>query len=370
MSAERNFSPDEYELLSAYLDDMLTVAERTALEARLAGDDALRAELEALRNTVSLIKALPVLKAPRNFTLTPEMVKSKTEPSTPSMVKSRTEPSTPSMSKSRTEPGRVIRFPISTAMSAAASFVFIIIGLLLLTSGQMLPTSAPPPIDRAVDNMDVAMQQDQVDTMPASAQMVTEETAEQESADMSVTSQRAMSTATISSATVGMMPMPTPTLSAMAQPHQPQMPAPMVMDMTATMDAESFAESAPVVAFAPTVDVVPEVMDVPPVDDVQESMADMTTMSMVTSPEVTPIVGVIEIMGNAISPTETENPVFDDNQQNGVTAFGITPTPEIATVTTTTDTVSSATITMIIGVALIIIGVIALIVTLWRWRKG
>lgn len=381
MSAERNFSPDEYELLSAYLDNMLTEAERTALEARLAGDDALRAELEALRNTVSLIKSLPVLKAPRNFTLTPEMVKSKTEPSSPSMVKSRTEPSSPNMSKSRTEPGRVIRFPISTAMSAAASFVFIIIGLLLLTSGQILPNATPPPINRAVENMDVAMQQEQLEVMPSSAQVITEETTEQESADMDAISQRAMPTTTLASATVGMMPMPTPTLfvmttqSAMPQANQPQMPAPMAVDMTATMSAESFAESAPVVAFAPTMDAVPETMDVLPVDDVaqnvaEDAMTDITTMSMVTSPEITPIPGVIEILGNAIPLTETLNTILYDNQQGGVAAFAITPTPEIAITTDISDSTSSTNITMIIGIGLIIIGIIAFIATLWRWRKG
>lgn len=376
MSAERNFSPDEYELLSAYLDNMLNEAERTALEARLVGDDSLRAELEALRNTVSLIKALPVLKAPRNFTLTPEMVKSKTEPSAPSMVKSRTEPSSPNMSKSRTEPGRVIRFPISTAMSAAASFIFIIIGLLLLTNGQILPTAAPPPINRAVENMDVAMQQEQLEIMPSSAQVITEETTEQESANMDAVSQRAMPTTTLASATTGMMPMPTTTLSvmttqsAMAQPNQPQMPAPMMMDMTATMSAESFAEVAPAVAFAPTMDAVPEAMDVPPVDDVQESMADMTTMSMVTSPEITPIAGVVEILGNAIPLTETLNTILYDNQQGGVTAFAVTPTPELNIVIPTTASTSSTNITMLIGIALIIIGIIVFGVTLWRWRKG
>lgn len=378
MSAERNFSPDEYELLSAYLDNMLNEAERTALEVRLAGDDALRAELEALRNTVSLIKSLPVLKAPRNFTLTPEMVKSRTEPSSPSMVKSRTEPSSPTMSKSRTEPGRIIRFPISTVMSAAASFVFIIIGLLLLTNGQILPTATPPPINRAVENVDVAMQQEQPDIiMPASAQIITEETAEQESANMDAISQRAMPTATFASVTTGMMPMPTPTLSvmmtqsAMAQPNQPQMPTTMAMDMTATMNAESFAESAPAMPFAPTENSTLGTIDVPPVDDVQDMMADVTTMSMVTSPEITPIAAIIEIMGNAIPPTGTvDNVLYDVNQQGGMTAFAITPTPDMPVFQPRPDSPSSIDITALIGIALVIIGIVVFIVTLWRWRKG
>lgn len=60
----------DYELLSAYLDDALEADERAALEARLETDAALRRELAALRQTVALIRALPTLKAPRNFTLT------------------------------------------------------------------------------------------------------------------------------------------------------------------------------------------------------------------------------------------------------------------------------------------------------------
>ncbi|MDX2078999.1 MAG: hypothetical protein SFZ02_21380, partial [bacterium] len=86
MSAEQNFSPEDLELLSAYLDNMLNEVERSALEIRLAQNEALRTELEALRATVALIKGLPTLKAPRNFTLTPAMVKGKTETGSPQMV--------------------------------------------------------------------------------------------------------------------------------------------------------------------------------------------------------------------------------------------------------------------------------------------
>ncbi len=59
------------ELLSAYLDGELNDTERAALEARLEADPALRAELEALRRTIALVRALPELRAPRNYTLDP-----------------------------------------------------------------------------------------------------------------------------------------------------------------------------------------------------------------------------------------------------------------------------------------------------------
>jgi hypothetical protein len=59
----------DYQLLSDYLDEALSSSERAALETRLGTDDELRGEYEALRQTVTLIQALPVRKAPRDFTL-------------------------------------------------------------------------------------------------------------------------------------------------------------------------------------------------------------------------------------------------------------------------------------------------------------
>jgi hypothetical protein len=67
-------SDDDAELLSAYLDDMLTTAERETLEARLAVDAFLRAELAALRQTVDWLNHMPSLKAPRNFTISADAV--------------------------------------------------------------------------------------------------------------------------------------------------------------------------------------------------------------------------------------------------------------------------------------------------------
>ncbi len=70
MSIERP-TPDELLTLSAYLDGELSSVEREALEARLAEDIELQAELEDLRQTVELVRSLPRLKAPRDFMLDP-----------------------------------------------------------------------------------------------------------------------------------------------------------------------------------------------------------------------------------------------------------------------------------------------------------
>lgn len=62
------------ELLSAYLDNQLSPAERAKLERRLETDSQLRAALDGLRYAKTTLGALPTVKPPRNFTLTPAMV--------------------------------------------------------------------------------------------------------------------------------------------------------------------------------------------------------------------------------------------------------------------------------------------------------
>lgn len=66
-------SPTErdLELLSAYLDNQLSVAERVSLDRRLQSDPALQAELEDLRATTAALRALEPVRPPRSFTLDP-----------------------------------------------------------------------------------------------------------------------------------------------------------------------------------------------------------------------------------------------------------------------------------------------------------
>jgi hypothetical protein len=70
----KNISMREWEALSAYLDGQLPVKERTRLESRLNQTPELRSALEDLRRTRSVLRSQPKVRAPRNFTLTPEMV--------------------------------------------------------------------------------------------------------------------------------------------------------------------------------------------------------------------------------------------------------------------------------------------------------
>src|SRR5512138_850897 len=64
----------DLELLSSYLDGQLSSSDAARLEARLRTDPEMRSILQDLRSTRSLLRRLPMRKAPRNFTLTPKMV--------------------------------------------------------------------------------------------------------------------------------------------------------------------------------------------------------------------------------------------------------------------------------------------------------
>jgi hypothetical protein len=64
---------NDAEAISAYLDENLAPREKEHLETRLRQEPALRSELEALRRTRDLLRSAPHFRAPRNFTLTPEM---------------------------------------------------------------------------------------------------------------------------------------------------------------------------------------------------------------------------------------------------------------------------------------------------------
>lgn len=68
----------DLELLSAYLDGRLNEDEQQALAMRLAQDALLRRELDTLRETASLLRALPVLKSPRNLTLAASLQQKRT----------------------------------------------------------------------------------------------------------------------------------------------------------------------------------------------------------------------------------------------------------------------------------------------------
>ena len=73
MTRPSRLPPRDLEALSAYADGRLSPAECRSLEARLGSDAELRAALDQIRATASLLRALPSVRPPRSFALTPEM---------------------------------------------------------------------------------------------------------------------------------------------------------------------------------------------------------------------------------------------------------------------------------------------------------
>ena len=67
-------SSQDFDRLSAYIDNQLSPRERAELEARLAREPELQATLSDLRSTVRAMRLLPMVKPPRRLTLTPAMV--------------------------------------------------------------------------------------------------------------------------------------------------------------------------------------------------------------------------------------------------------------------------------------------------------
>ncbi len=66
-------SPRDYEALSAYLDGELSPKECARLKFELQSDEKIRKELSEIKKTRTMLRSQPRLRAPRNFTLTPQM---------------------------------------------------------------------------------------------------------------------------------------------------------------------------------------------------------------------------------------------------------------------------------------------------------
>jgi hypothetical protein len=143
------------ELLSAYLDGMLTDSETAALEQRLATDAALRRELAALRQTIDLINALPPLVAPRSFTLTPDMVglpeAETVEPSPALMMKKvMVMPVAPAKRRLRPRGWQPAAFAAAAVFIVAVGFTLV----LTMTAPQSAPQIAAQPTNNpAFSNM-------------------------------------------------------------------------------------------------------------------------------------------------------------------------------------------------------------------------
>lgn len=122
MTRQGHISSRDLERLSAYLDGTLSAREVHRLEVRLRDDLVLRQELADLRETIRLVSSLPMVRSPRNFTLTPEMVGLKERPRA---------------------------YPVLQFATALATFIFFaVVGVDVLTSSSFLRAAAPAVIEQ------------------------------------------------------------------------------------------------------------------------------------------------------------------------------------------------------------------------------
>lgn len=80
MIKHRKISTNDWLLLSAYLDGQLSVVEKRQIDERLQSDPECRMALDTLRRTSTLLRSLPVRRAPRNFTLSASSLVKKSNP--------------------------------------------------------------------------------------------------------------------------------------------------------------------------------------------------------------------------------------------------------------------------------------------------
>jgi len=109
-------SPKEWETLSAYLDGQLSANDRVRLERLLTERPEMYVALKDLRRTRDFLRSQPSLRAPRNFTLSPQLAGIRIKERRSSFA-----------------------FPVLSAVSALASIL-----LVLVFVGDMLITGAGP----------------------------------------------------------------------------------------------------------------------------------------------------------------------------------------------------------------------------------
>ena len=109
-------SPKEWETLSAYLDGQLSVNDRIRLERLLTERPEMSVALKDLRHTRDFLRSQPSLRAPRNFTLSPQQAGIRIK-----------------------ERGSSFAFPVLSAVSALATIL-----LVLVFVGDLLITRARP----------------------------------------------------------------------------------------------------------------------------------------------------------------------------------------------------------------------------------
>lgn len=129
-----DISRQDWQLLSEYMDDELSAKEKARLERRLEREDNLQKTLQKLRRTRRILRATPQLSAPKNFTLTPEMIGRRKE--------------------------QASLFPVFRLATALVSFLLVAM-LVLDFSGLILPQGAIQPAAPAMEQEALEMSREE-----------------------------------------------------------------------------------------------------------------------------------------------------------------------------------------------------------------
>lgn len=157
-------TPEDLITLSSYIDGELSASEQEALEQRLSTDEGLRTELDSLRETVELVQSLPLLKAPRNFTLDPTVYAPTPKSKTVSFISRKTV------------------WRLGTAAGIAASFLLVFVVILMGgaddSAEEQSSNSLDQPISMANDNVAADQNLEQTAAVAQSTQVALSTTSE------------------------------------------------------------------------------------------------------------------------------------------------------------------------------------------------
>jgi hypothetical protein len=243
----------DYELLSAYLDEMLSADERAALEARLRAEPELRAALDDLRVVQQAVASLPVMPAPRDLRLTPDMIAPMLLASAPPPMAAASPPiaaAPPPMADAvpLQAPAKVTPMPRRTPWWAAAAAA---VTLLIVGGGLFLLTNRapePPPLMIAAAPTELASPTAEIDAAAPAAVMPTQPPAP-------TAGMRQMEATPEVVAPMALQAAP----PAGAATEETLELAPLSAAESAPVDAAGDAADAPMLAFAAPADALPTV---------------------------------------------------------------------------------------------------------------
>src|SRR5574341_2303351 len=263
-------TPQDFDRLSAYLDNQLSPAEKAGLEARLDHEPELRVALDDLRMAVRALRSLPTVKPPRNFTLSPDRARAIVRPR-----------------------GVFPALRLATALAAFA-FVIAVVGDFATNLAQPRLASAPAAAVTVVAQMSAAP----IETLaPLAAQDAITVTREDLTDNAAATTASANATAESGTPPISALAPPVPTTAAEgsaggeAPLQAPSTPTPSATEeagkraaqmVTATPETEIVApfaaNGAPTPAPAPSEAQAPEAVNLPPLRYIEAGLALLTLL--------------------------------------------------------------------------------------------